>query len=533
MGHRTVLPDAAELELQSLKFDAETIILSVRAARRTAQCPGCHQPSPRVHSHYDRKLADLPWNGIPVRVHLNTRRFFCDTPICERRIFTERLPNTAARHARCTLRLTRTFDWLALALGGQAGARLASRMGILTSGDSLLRQLRRTDTSIVSTPRVLGIDDWAWRKGQRYGTILCDLERGNVVDLLADRQADSVETWLRAHPGVEIITRDRASAYAEAARDGAPDAVQVADRWHLLRNLSEALRRVLESKHGVLGQAAKTAAASGIPPVETIAAPSPSATSETLHRLERTRQANRDRRYARYETVLELVRKGLSQKAISRTLGIDRRTVRRWSRADSFPERQTHRRGSSVDDFAAYLEQRWQQGCHNGTQLWRELQAQGFRCGQSIVRQWVQSWRPFRGRDDPQHVPKPTCAGSPRQTAWLLLEQPPEAQPYLQELYRRAPELQSAADVAREFVRIIRERDAQAWNSWLRSAKGTPLARFAAHLQRDESAVLAALRLHWSNGPVEGQVHRLKLIKRQMYGRAKFDLLRLRVVNAA
>jgi transposase len=536
MGQRTLLPDATELQLHCLKFELDAVVLIVRTARHEAFCPYCHQPSCRTHSHYERKLADLPWNGIPVLVRLRTRRFFCDTPGCGQRIFTERLPNTAAPHARRTERLSKAADWFTLAMGGEAGARLAGKVGIVTSGDTLLRQLRRMPPPAPPyVPRVLGIDDWAWRKGHRYGTILCDLERGRVVDLLPDRTVETLSVWLRSHPGVEIISRDRASAYAEAARTAAPKAIQVADRWHLLRNVVEALQRLLESKHSLLTQAAKAVATTSSPPLAVRPDASPPVPPPPIKSTsaERIRQAKRSRRYTRYETVMEMMRQGVSQCEISRQLAIGRRTVHRWVRAGTFPEHLRTKRSSCLDRYKDYLNRRHQEGCHNATRLLHELRAQGFRGSYGIVSHWVRHLR--MAPDHSARVPTPpqTDKSSPRQTAWLLLQQPPDAQAYLEELCRRSPEIAAGAAAARELFQMIQRRDAHSWTQWLKMAEETPLARFAAHLQRDQAAVLAAMQLPWSNGHVEGQVHRLKLIKRQMYGRAKFDLLRQRVLYAA
>jgi transposase len=301
MQPSTLLPDVAEVVLESIRSDRNAITLLVHAARSRSVCPRCASPSARIHSHYERKLADLPWNGIPVQIRLHTRRFFCETAGCGQRIFTERLPHTVAPYARRTQRLNQTLEWFTLALGGKAGAHLARQIGILASGDTLLRQLRRRRQVVATTPRVLGIDDWAWRKGQRYGTILCDLERHKVIDLLPDRTADSVKEWLSYHPGITVISRDRANAYAEAAQEAAPKAVQVADRWHLLRNLSEALQRILESQHALLRQAVKAVAAQRQAIAETNV-PTEAKSPPRLPRTEVIRQANRSRRCARYES---------------------------------------------------------------------------------------------------------------------------------------------------------------------------------------------------------------------------------------
>jgi transposase len=237
---------------------------------------------------------------------------------------------------------------------------------------------------------------------------------------------------------------------------------------------------------------------------------------------------------ARYEAVMEQMRKGLSQAAVARSMNIDRRTIRRWGRARCFPERQVSARASMVDVHRHHLEQRWQEGCHNAAQLWRELRERGFEGQSAIVRNWVR--RHFGSRRDRRQknpVAAPPPRVSPRQTAWLLLKQPEDARPYLDALCLQSPEIANCASLAREFFRMIRQRDATAWPQWLENAKASPFVHFAKHLCKDQTAFLEALNQLWSNGQVEGQVHRLKLIKRSIYGRANFDLLRLRVVNAA
>ncbi len=532
---RSLSPCPAEVQVERLLAKADHIVLMLCAVRRTAACPGCAQPSSRIHSYYERRLADLPWNGVPVRIRLRTRRFFCDAEDCPHRIFTERLPETTETYARRTLRMEQALRWLGLGLGGEAGARTAQRLGLAVSGDTVLRHLRRMSRRQKLTPvspRVLGMDDWAWRKGQRYGTILCDLERHLVVDLLPDRQSNTVAEWLRQHAPPEVISRDRAGAYAEAARLGAPEAVQVADRFHLLRNLREALEHVLARHTAVIEEAffrqSTVASIAPLPPIP----PSPA-----LTRPQQLSRERRQRRFERYQQVIALHQRGISQRAIAVQLGMERKTVRHWLRAGQFPERQITSRHSSVDCWLSYLERRWAEGCHNRSQLWRELQAQGADFAAATLRRWFRVRLGVRGRPFQISHSPPQKRPSPRQTSALLLglvHNPSlSQQSFAQALCALSPEIATTVELAKQFYRMMRERNVSAWLPWWKAAHKSPLHHFAVQLQRDEAAVRAALTLPWSTGPVEGHIHRLKLIKRQMYGRAKLDLLRIRVLHAA
>ena len=535
MGQRTLVPDAGEVQLDCAKADGDRFLLILRSSEERSCCPRCHRFSDRVHSRYQRVLADLPWEGISVRIQLHVRRFFCSAPGCPQQIFTERLPHTVRCYGRRTCRLNDTIRQMALALGGQGGSRLARHLGIVVSGATFLRELRREAMAVPAQgPRVLGIDDWAWRKGHRYGTILCDLERSKVIDLLPERSEQSTEEWMRRHPGTEIVSRDRASLYAEAAAKAAPQAIQVADRWHLLHNLSEALVDALRPHHRLLTEVAKTISdkpAGESPPAQTMEPVSP------CSRRQRERQKeNRECRLACYETVMAQFRQGLTQAEIARRNGLGIRTVRRWIRAQGFPERKASPRTTRVDPQEEYIRQRWQQGCHNATRLWRELRERGFKGQAASVRNWIRKHygpRHCRGKQRQPQFPSLATRASPRRVAWLLLKEPQDTRNFIDELFRLSPQIDLCARLAREFCRMIRERDVAAWSRWREEAKNTAFANFAKRLSQDEAALLAALKQPWSNGPVEGQIHRLKLIKRSMYGRANFDLLRLRVVLAA
>jgi transposase len=346
------------------------------------------------HSFYSRRLQDLPWQGVAVELWAIVRRFRCRNSSCPRKIFCERLPQIACVYGRQTERAAEIVRLLGYVVGGLPGQRLLARLSIATSDDTVLRRVRQQPSGEVSvTPiRHLGVDDWAWRKGQAYGTILVDLDLHRVIDLLPERTAESLAAWLRQHPEIVTIARDRSGLYAEGAAHGAPQAQQVADRFHLLVNLSATMERVLEehSRQLILpaaqeptAQAPQANAAElskdGPPPVPSRVSPS---------------QLRRQWRLERYRQVVALSDSGYSQAAISRTLGIGRKTVRRWLRRGQFPERKPpHRAPTKVSEFAAYLQRRWREGCHNASRLYREIRQQGYPGKRVMVARFVEAWR--------------------------------------------------------------------------------------------------------------------------------------------
>ena len=471
------------------------------------------------------------------------RRLRCGRPGCAQRIFAERLPVAAGPYAQRTARLGNLQHHIGLALGGKAGARLAERIGTPVSGATLLRLVRRgAATTPAAAPRVLGVDDWAWKRGQRYGTVLVDLERRAVVDLLPDREADSFAAWLQAHPGAEVIARDRGAGYADGGRRGAPDAVHVADRWHLLENCSAAVLEAVKRNMPAVRAAAQpassapSAASATVVPAADPTAPPPMTSAQRLQ------WQGWQRRVQVHGDVMRLHQQGVPVRHIARDLALSRNTVRRWVRGEQ-PE--LHRpRMHSLDPWRAVLERRWAEGCRNGAQLWRDLRDAGFKGGMRVVTEWASRQRlaTAEGQPAPAAAPavQPPLRAAPypaRRAARVLtadlaaLAAPDRG--YVERLLALSPALAVARDLAQRFGALVRTHSADALTLWLADAQNSEMRGFAAGLRQDEQAVRAALMLPWSSGQVEGQVNRLKLVKRQGYERAKLDLLRARLVHAA
>lgn len=543
-----LLPGTVGLQLTQVQFTESVILVTVTATSPEAACPLCTHVSTRVHSRYIRRIADRPWAGLPVRLELHTRKFFCGNAACRRAIFAERLPTLVCSSARRTVRLAEDQRHLGLAHGGAPGARTGTRLGMPTSPDTVLRLVRRTPVTPTSTPRVLGVDDWSFRKGRTYGTLLVDLEQHQPVDLLPDRTADLLERWLLAHPGVEMISRDRAGAYAEGATRGAPNALQVADRFHLVQNLREALQRLLDRQQAALKAASMPSTQA---PLTADAPPSLSTPGEPPPtRVEQDQAVRRARRHARYEAVRALASEGWSIRAIARQVHMSRDTIRRFLVAGTFPERARPRpRPSLLDAYIPYMRARWQAGCDNGMQLWREIDAQGYPGSRALVARWVAQQRGVlpstsghvtkrRGRRPAPPRPQPAVRPiSARRAAWLLVRQPADLTDAewdtLTRLLNACPAVATAYPLAQTFGTMVRERRGAALDEWLHAAATSSvpeLHSFVAGVRRDLAAVRAGLTLDVSQGQVEGQVNRLKLIKRSMYGRANFDLLRQRVL---
>lgn len=361
-----LLPDVNELHLlEEISVETRKIVLKVTASQEEYSCPDCHIASRRVHSSYQRRLADLPCTGIPVLILWSVRRFFCDNPECNRATFVEQIPNVAARYARRTSRLHQQQTEIGFVVGGEPGAKLANSLEIPTSADTLLGMVRKSPEQDTQTPKILGVDDWAICKGKTYGTILIDLETRHPVDLLKERSTNALAKWLKAHPGIDIISRDRSNEYAKGASIGAPGAIQVADRFHLVKNLREGLELFLEQNRHCLRAAGETNKQISSPTMQNGSVDNkPVSTGQEEQsptKAEKKRQLIRQKRLERYHEVVDLHARGIKTRTIARQLGLHRSTVRKYIQAGEFPEMaERSKMPVKLDPYLSYLEERWQ-----------------------------------------------------------------------------------------------------------------------------------------------------------------------------
>lgn len=563
-----LFPSGCHLMIEDVQVQTQKIDIFAHRGVMAVPCPNCRQTSTQIHSRYQRRPYDAPCFGFSVQLHLTVRRFFCYDPFCPRHTFAEPFPELVDFKKRRTRRLRQQQLAVAFAVSGEAGRRLLPLLAMPLSGDTLIREIRDTPETEVQSPRILGIDDWARKRGCTYGTILVDLETRQPVELLNSREAADVAAWLKQHPGIEILSRDRGNEYIKAANLGAPQAEQVADRWHLLKNLREAVETLVGQKPHVLTAAGtvsekqdaplllpetqtEAAPTAGTPAEQSCAAKDREAVGKLLTKAEQKKTARHARKQARFELVKQLHQEGHTKRAIQRHLGISWRTVDKYLAGESCP---MYTRGrlwpSKLTPWLPYIEERWQAGYTNATQLWREIEAQGFTGSRGLVAKWAAKERRLLppttqySRTQPQDVrPKltkqtrPVPWSAPR-ASWILIKERAQLDEQekvaLERMVSADLQVAIAAQLAERFMEMMKQKAADKLEQWLKDAVASSIRSFisfANGLRQDYAAVYNALSMTWSNGQVEGQVNRLKFVKRMMYGRANFDLLRKRFLQ--
>lgn len=510
----TLFPHLTGVRVDRVHLKGVVVRIEAHTDALVANCPGCGEASSRVHSRYSRRLSDWSVSGREVLLDVRVRRFFCGNRRCEKKIFAELLGQLAGRYTRRTRLASRLLTSVALALGGRAGARLAHGLAVPADRMTLIRSIRAVPEPVVATPSVLGVDDFAIRRGHRYATILVDMHTHRPIDVLPDREADTLANWLRAHPSVGMICRDRGGSYAEGANRGIPGVPQVADRWHLLHNLSGHVEKAVARHRRCLR-----------PPEPAPPTPRPPATPSRRETNTRTR----------WNQVHELKNRGLGTHIIARRLKMDPKTVRRYADVDSPDDllgpALTGRR-SVLDPYKPYLQARINDGVTATTVVLQEIQARGYRGGERTLRRWL-----IEARASIHNPPAPAPVPSARTiTSWIMRPSENLSQDdttAIKDACTQCPDIATITDLAQGFTQLVRQRHGGQLEEWITKVAAGPVTElrgFANGLRKDFDAVKAGLTLAWSSGAVEGAANRVKMIKRQMFGRANLDLLRKRIL---
>ena len=577
------LPLLEGLCITSFSRQENVLVLDVLSERLTSCCPLCASASGAVHSQYRRTLRDVPCGGQAVRLSLGVRKFFCYNPDCSRKIFTERLPIFVEPWAQMTFRLVQAIQAIGLSTSGSLGARLAARLGISTSWMTILRRIMDLQTPVAGPVTVLGIDDFSFRRGRTFGTILVDLELHQVIDVLPERSSQTSADWMRDHPEIAYVSRDRGKDYTQGATQGAPQATQISDRFHLMKNFVEAVDAEVSCCYKHLRQAQLPLPSPDIPQDDEWQQ-APDGDGEQKHlrqqldkqelfkqvkdlksrgfssreiaqRLaipvrrvyhwqarENCPAGGRGRvkhpdKHDRFEQIRELWVHGLSQKEIAQRLGMGVRTVQRWQKREEPSTNQSRRKRRSIfDPYVPYVLLQWQQGRRDIGLIFQEIQNQGFKGSIRVVYRFVKS---LRQQSLPLPAPSVLDRISVQKAIWLIARSSEKLKADeridLQQLCQTSQELRALHTLAQSFGQIVRQREGYHLHDWMRQVATSSfrhVQRFAQRLQQDKEEVLAGLTLIYSNGQVEGQVNKLKLLKRTMYGRAGFPLLRQRVLHA-
>jgi transposase len=543
-----LFPQLAGLQVRRIEDTGDAVVISASCIASPQCCPACGSVSSRVHGGYSRTVADGAAGGRPVLIILRVLRFLCLDPSCPKVTFAVQEDGLTSRYCRRSVPLTGMLTGFGLELAGRAGSRLAARLGIAAHPSTILRLVAGLpEREAATAPEILGIDDFALRKGHVYGTVLVNMDTGDVVDMLPDREAATVEAWLKEHPGTAVICRDRAGAYAEAASAGAPDAIQVADRWHLWHNLAGYAEKTASRHRACLLAAGREAQdgddqQEGEGEGEGEGLPGGSCPDQEnqlppdgfldAHGRERRLVTRTRERYADIRARLDA---GQSQAAISRDTGLTAKTVRRFARAESIDELlvKAVTRESKLDEFKPYLCQRWNDGVRDAAVLHAELREWGWTGSVKTVRRYV---APFRKTALPAEPPP--AVPKTRQITRLLLTRPDHLQPgeqaQLADIRAQCPHLDSLVGHIGAFAEMMANltgaADLDAWLAAVEADDQPELHSFATGVRNDKEAVINGLTLPCSSGRVEGIVNKVKMIKRQMYGRAGFALLRRRVI---
>jgi transposase len=533
------LPDG--LDVTGMEMSAEGLTITAVSRQIGPCCPLCGTAARRLHSRYSRTVVDLPCGGQQVRLLVSVRRYFCDVPTCQRKIFAERLTPFVEPRARVTQRLYQIVQIIGLATGGRLGVRVTDRLAIQTTRHTILRRIMTLPKAPVGQIAQIGIDDFSFRRGRKFGTLIVDLQTHQVLDVLADRTAETSAAWMATHPEIELVSRDRGGDYAAAARKAAPAATQTADRFHLFKNLTEEVELALARCRAEIRKQAEEASRREVPQeAHKALSASKKAFSLTTWKPppapcdERARLTRRAQRYDCYQQVVALDAQGFEQAEIAHRVGLSKRTIQRWLQEETFPEvRQRRKRRSIFDPYAAYVLKRWREGHRNGLQLYQEIKEQGFSGTPQTVYRFLRRLREqlplIQAVEAP---PTPVQDIVAKEAVWLFVRAPEKLdeteQGTLAAICQACDTAKTLYQLVQEFRDMLHTRSGEKLDDWLEKVRAShirELQSFVTGVERDKAAVVAGLTLPQNNGLAEGKINKLKLIKRMGYGRAGFPLL--------
>jgi transposase len=513
--------------VKNSSYNDREFFMELISKQERSQCPMCGTPSSRIHSHYSRFIRDLPIAGYTVHLSLLVRKFFCDSLTCQRRVFTERFSSFLVPYARKTSRLKEHLIKIAYSMSAEQGGKLTSCLGMCVSASTLLRFIRQTKISLQKSVRVAAIDDWAFTKGKRYGTLICDAESHRPLELLPDRTVDTVKGWLHKHPEIHIVTRDGSHAYAKAIKDGAPQAIQISDRWHLLRNLSvkvdDFLKRTCKKKRLPLTVIKKENEKK--PSVSTDENPK----TETKALTEQQKE-----KWKLILQVQEMRQKGLSILFISKQIKRDPKTIRKYLELKEPPIRQRRRRESILTPYKSKIQHLLYEG-KTIAEIFEAVKQEGYPGSTTILSDYIASFRRNIKQEIVSSLPKKYI--SLFQMAYYIWEFPDKLTKEQNEERKQAfqcfPFFEPFYTLIQRYRKIIQNQQHDKLHQWIAEAQKSNIPeihQLVNGIQRDYLAISHALQYPWTNGLIEGHVNRLKTLKRLMYGRANFDLLRQRVL---
>lgn len=532
------------LKLQEIDYSGDLIRIYASIKSHRSKCPLCGRYSKRVHDYYYRTITDLPVFQNKTVILLRTRKFICGSKNCHRKVFSEQTPDII-RYSRRTGRVSRILETFAIELTGRLGSILTEQLHISVSSSTITRIAHGRQLMEITQPRVLGVDDWAYRKGVSYGTILIDMETSRPIELLPSRDGQVLKDWLLKYNDVRIITRDRASSYALAINEACPNAVQVADRFHLLMNLSDALDTYFKSVSGKIRSliASKSKEFLNLQDngkVKEFKDISP----QEIQIAQPSEECRVDQRLEIFNKVKELQVKEIPVLRISKDLGINRKTVQAYFLQETLAPR-THPKSSNIELFTDHIVARLSIDGYIVNDIIKEITGFGYNGSRSQAYNNINSIKKKHGiktsgfsQIQCTRIPfvKPLSSRKLAKHIGSHLTDITDHNDrhYLQTLLDNIIELR----IVRKLVQIFKEMLARGlgnirrWIDFIIRSKRklSGLKTFARGMLRDIEAVENGINMHWSNGAVEGHVNRIKSIKRQMYDRASFELLRKKVI---